>query len=294
MSRLAIKGHATRGKEIIEILGMLGGKNQNNVYSGKDTFHYYFIDNETGYIRTKLYTDDCWTKLTYIIFTLEEFLEKYPYKIGDKVIIKHKNQEAIVDKVVWCCDTITYWLKYNGFIEGNWRVEHLQPYKEEIMENKSNDNWAKWDLPDGYEFQDKDGNIINTSVIKLVKKQQQYPQQYPKTYKECCEILDLNTLDNDAQGYEADLIIRFQELLIARNAYWKIAGEQMGLGKPWEPDFTNDNEERYGIYTASNKVVKDFCGVGDVNVILTFPTEEMRDAFYENFKDLIEECKELL
>ena len=27
---------------------------------------------------------------------------------------------------------------------------------------------------------------------------------------------------------------------------------------------------------------------------LSFPTEEMRDAFYENFKDLIEQCKELL
>ena len=30
------------------------------------------------------------------------------------------------------------------------------------------------------------------------------------------------------------------------------------------------------------------------NKILAFPTEEMRDAFYENFKDLIEQCKELL
>ena len=30
------------------------------------------------------------------------------------------------------------------------------------------------------------------------------------------------------------------------------------------------------------------------NSILVFPTKEMRDAFYENFKDLIEECKELL
>ena len=30
------------------------------------------------------------------------------------------------------------------------------------------------------------------------------------------------------------------------------------------------------------------------NAILAFPTEEMRDAFYENFKDLIEQCKELL
>ena len=57
---------------------------------------------------------------------------------------------------------------------------------------------------------------------------------------------------------------------------------------------SNCDEERYGIYTAANKVVKDFCGVGDVNTILTFPTEEMRDAFFENFKDLIEKCKELL
>ena len=30
------------------------------------------------------------------------------------------------------------------------------------------------------------------------------------------------------------------------------------------------------------------------NIILTFPTEEMRDTFYENFKELIEQCKELL
>jgi hypothetical protein len=28
--------------------------------------------------------------------------------------------------------------------------------------------------------------------------------------------------------------------------------------------------------------------------LLVFPTSEMRDAFYENFKELIEECKELL
>ena len=28
--------------------------------------------------------------------------------------------------------------------------------------------------------------------------------------------------------------------------------------------------------------------------ILSFPTKEMRNVFYENFKDLIEQCKELL
>ena len=34
MTELAIRGHATRGKEIIELLEMLGGKN-------KDDFHFF-------------------------------------------------------------------------------------------------------------------------------------------------------------------------------------------------------------------------------------------------------------
>ena len=122
---------------------------------------------------------------------------------------------------------------------------------------------------------------------------------YPKTYEECEKVLryDSHRLDNmgvTVQGYKWELIRAFQILIICRDAYWKIAGEEIGLGKPWKPDFTNDDEERYGIYIAANKVVKDFGGVGDVNTILTFPTEEMRDAFYENFKELIEQCKELL
>lgn len=29
-----------------------------------------------------------------------------------------------------------------------------------------------------------------------------------------------------------------QTLLICRNAYWKMAGEQMGFGKSWEPNWT--------------------------------------------------------
>lgn len=117
--------------------------------------------------------------------------------------------------------------------------------------------------------------------------------QYPKTYEEC-----------EASGFSSNPVIvaqaqgaclcSFAKLIVLRNAYWKIAGEQMGLGKPWKPDFTNNDEERYGIYTLANKVERDFCGVGDVNMILSFPTEEMRDAFYECFKELIEVCKELL
>jgi hypothetical protein len=98
-------------------------------------------------------------------------------------------------------------------------------------------------------------------------------------------------MDNDAQGYEADLIIRFQELLIARNAYWKIIGDEMGLDKPWEPDFKDDSD-KYFICYLKDEIWKS--NIKDCNRFLVFPTEKIRDEFYENFKDLIKGCKNLI
>ena len=150
-------------------------------------------------------------------------------------------------------------------------------------------------LPEGYIFKDENGNIINATKIVLEKKK----KEYPKTYYECCCVLGLNTMDNDAQGYKCELIIRFQELLIARDSYWKIAGEEMGLGKPWKPDWENSEERRYSIVNIEGDInlpektlTKWILKV--TNKILVFPTEEMRDTFYKNFKELIEQCKELL
>ena len=40
--------------------------------------------------------------------------------------------------------------------------------------------------------------------------------------------------------------------------------------------------------------LSELCKAHEYTFTLAFPTEEMRDAFYENFKELIEECKELL
>ena len=91
-------------------------------------------------------------------------------------------------------------------------------------------------------------------------------------------------------GYNK-LLSAFTELLIFRDAYWKIAGEQMGLGKPCKPDW-NTNELKYIIYYENDRLW--FNDEISRNTILAFPTEEMRDAFYENFKNLIEQCKELL
>lgn len=144
------------------------------------------------------------------------------------------------------------------------------------------------EIPKDYILKDENGNVINATKIVWEKKK----KEYPKTYEECCEILDI--IDNRPpwHGYRSVQLKIFQKLLICRDAYWKIAGEDMGLGKPWEPNWTNEHQVKYTIYTVGNDVIRH---VGNyIHTILAFPTEEMQDAFYENFKELIEQCKELL
>ena len=139
-----------------------------------------------------------------------------------------------------------------------------------------------------YEFVLKEGKTY------FVKKK----PQYPKTYEECCEIMGIKypVVGGKPDGlgastYRITAIRPLIYLLICRDAYWKIAGEEMGLGKPWEPDWSSC-EEKFCITNFKNKQI--FNEIQYYSRILAFPTEEMRDAFYENFKDLIEQGKELL
>jgi hypothetical protein len=126
-----------------------------------------------------------------------------------------------------------------------------------------------------YEIKEEDGKIF--AVLKKPK--------YPATYDKCCNMLNAN----EFVGYE--LMANFPKLINARNAYWQIAGEELELGKPWKPNWTTF-EGMPAIFRFRYNIV---CGsVKNQHCLLVFPTEEMRDAFYENFKDLIEKCKELL
>ena len=365
--KLAIKGHKTRGKKVIRLLEMLGGKNIHN-YVGTSN-ECYTIDNNT--ICT-IYTsvakiDNC------VIFTLEEFEEKFPYKVGDKVITKDKFIGTIRD-IRWQGD-IVYTVQVSTTAQITYQKEDLQPYKEELtMKNKSKliniqpklvgnecvhfpiptnmklevkdgmcylyrdcgeqckregvnlqkmerkldealeketkesleefffgdpepepkapilsnrydyaEGKCGYVIPDGYEFDCiKEG--FQTEIILKPKK-----PTYPKDYKECCEVLGYSgnyniilTTDIDCKLFNA-----LYRLKVCRDAYWKLAGKEMGLDKPWEPDWDNLSTTHEfikinkGCFTHSSRV-------------LVFPTPEMRDAFYENFKDLIEQCKEVL
>lgn len=114
--------------------------------------------------------------------------------------------------------------------------------------------------------------------------------RYPKTYAECCEVLFPSSIELGkvlTSGYNCEKLKKFGELLICRYAYWKIAGD-------WE-EKRKGKAMHYVIYsTLLGEVVKDKMPNCIANCLLDFPSEEMRDAFYENFKELIENCKDLL
>ena len=67
----------------------------------------------------------------------------------------------------------------------------------------------------------------------------------------------------------------------------------MGLDKPWEPEYVALEDNTYFTIQTFNGEI-DRSATSHRNAILAFTTIEMRDVFYKNFKDLIEQCKELL
>lgn len=319
--KLAIKGHSTRGNEVIELLGMMGGKEPND-FKCSNPNKFYYILNE--YI--------CWDYIgpeeidKYTIFTLEEFWEKYPFKIGDKVIDEADGCPGVVCEMKWDegLSDMKYCVSFGNGIDFGWfandsinyfkinKNENLEEtqtkrdidkaefmIKHMILPNKMDDK-LEYEIIDGYEFDKVENGKI---ILKPIK------TEYPKTYKECCDVLFIPPYYNlryhtYERGYNeyatSNTLLSLQDklntlgkLLICRKAYYKIAGEEMGLDKPWEPKRCY-GEEIFFIYCDRVNGINIGRGFPTDNYLLTFPTVEMRDAFYKNFKDLIETCKELL
>ena len=302
MTTLVLKGHSTRCVEVIQLLVMLSAKSQ---YTGTFKGFYYWIE-DGQVISSDIPPENS------MIFSLEEFLEKYPYKVGDKVKAWINGYYGVfnIQDITW--DSIAKEVKYRIHDYWWYSVENLQPYKEVIMEkNQPPKTQAEVDkylqehsvknvmnVVDIETCLEMDGLklpenvVINSKGIGSIQFIQWYEKpQYPKTYDECCNILGIEDRENGYCGYEYELLGEFQKLYICRNAYWKIAGEEMGLDKPWEPNWNNVSD-KHCIYFVSGEIWLTECQTRQCT--LAFPTKEMRDVFYNNFKDLIEKCKELL
>lgn len=129
--KLAIKGHPERGKEVIKLLEMLGGKNDLQL-KGDQAFQ-YFITNAgkiRNYIEVKCY-----------VISLDEFEAKYPYKVGDKVLYLNGRKEwleGIIDKMIWNenNNTLIYYVNsIDGTSAGPAPTMFLKPMKQKELKD---------------------------------------------------------------------------------------------------------------------------------------------------------------
>jgi len=299
MAQLAIKGHKTRGKEVIALLEMLGGKNESLIpYDGRETASSYRITDD-GYIVSSRF---CPNKkgVKYQTYTLEEFEKEFPFKMGDEVVCEMPGFG--VCKIVcmrWSegNNEVSYLIQRRTERElySMWVcVQDLRSYNPETVDTSPdkakapslerqdyNKGRCGYKIPEGFEF-DK---VENGEIILKPKK-----KALPRTYEECCEVIGISRHDVEIdlpQPYQQNMFNLFK-LLICRDAYWKLADDwSFKIGG-------NSQEVVHGITVWGTGIMKDFYHALNCNRILVFPTEDMRDAFYENFKDLINECKELL
>ena len=137
------------------------------------------------------------------------------------------------------------------------------------------------DLKDKYDVE------IKNNMVYIFKKK----MKLPTTYEECCTIKHCDPDFYVDTHLYSNTLGSLYKLLICRDAYWNIAGEELGLEKAWEPVW-DESEDLYTVHTFNGEI--RLSGTSHRNAILVFPTEEMRNIFYDNFKDLIEKCKELL
>lgn len=266
MSKLTIRGSVNRGHEVIGLLEKLGGKNNDN-YKGSEESWVYFIG-ENYKIEWEYY------KVGDNSLTIEEFSEKFPYRIADSVMVNgvecfitdwfwHISSASIRYKVFHKPGSIT-----NGYYETN-QLEPC-PDKENVDERSVEYAFDKEIISfetaekDKYELELGDYKIkVEDGKTYVVRKK----MQYPKTFEECCRIVNASpdiklmydTSKGQAYAYDIDnlqIYNHLRRLSICHEAYWKVVAQKIEMGE-------------------------------HVNM------EEIGEKFREDFKDLVEKCEKI-
>lgn len=124
--KIAIQGHPTRGKEVIQILESLGGKN-NGYYGNNPKLYYEVHENSIVTMYTKS------NNIKY--YTLEEFEKEFPFKVGD--IVKYITSTCTIKEYGFMNNEPVYVVKSTELnIIATIPVKLFKPYKEMKKEKK--------------------------------------------------------------------------------------------------------------------------------------------------------------
>ena len=243
-----------------------------------------------------------------IVFTIDEFFEKFPYKIGDKVCYIPLSYNYTIIGMRWSdkFNEVYYKLSEDDCFElddvsakqlSNCKKEG----KEEIMEERKyaglrldvdqDDKLATEVTIDGGKITPPENYLIGKitkvddgMLVEFVKKQ----PRYPRTYKECCKALDFKEENISFYTHSSISDIKFKnlyKLYVCRNAYWKVSNYQGP-----EPG----TEFYWLYYDIANREIKKEHGRPSSSMFMSFPDESTTDKFAEYFGDLLNICREFL
>lgn len=299
--KLAIQGHPTRGKEVIQIFKDLGTESLMD-HTGSHIDWVYFRDDSLSPNKLIVSTDIAFLKgYGYKVHTLEEFETQFPFKIGDKVI-DHEGDVAIITGFAYIEEKLGYSLQYeNG--RGTATSGILKPYKE--MKEERNITLT---LDKAKEWYKKGGELKEIALQAFTEKEL---NPLPKSWKEFCDqysnindteyFIDtysnierlnnvvhnhcrlMNTDKNICPSKEsAESHLAMIQLEQLRNCWWN----------SWGPDWNDDQQPKYCVtyYHGEFKIRALY----EARHFLSFPTREMAEEFLKCFKDLIEKAGDLI
>lgn len=299
--KIAIQGHPTRGKEVIQILESLGGNNLHIMEgSGSDCCYYIdscfnINDNPTIFVE----------QVGYKIYTLEEFEKEFPFKIGDIVFT-----------------TITKNMKtttFKGVVKNIHFDDSIYPYHcsfedsetcslggmDVIVKCKTNELFKMQKernitltLEKAKEWYNKGGEL---KEIALQAFKEEELNSLPRSWEEFvestkftfnCSLEYINgighwsnsCLPNKAIGESSEIWDKYVALfqLEQLRNYWI-----QNRTYKWD-----DHSLKYQIKFMRNQY--EILALKCVRNFLTFPTREVAEEFLECFRDLIEQAGDLI
>lgn len=292
---LGFYGHPERSNDIIERLHQLGAWDSDSwIDLKKDSanpekiIYIIFAGNKSTFLIHSLNKKNFLENNkpeNHAIFEIDSFDSLYDIKVGDIVRVWPENFEERVTGFKFNPQTrkINFRLS-SGKIKDYYSLTKTNSMKKKEInlenfvkiESKGTGHLISINVPEGYKI-----SSIDTDTGQIEVKKENLAK-LPKTYEECCRILgilqrpkisyhssvpgEFSTRNQTGQFemYFYSLSIQFKELLICRNAYWKVLGIDGVL---------------------SNGVKSDKLGV--LKDLIPMPSEEILDEFYETFKDSI-------
>jgi len=149
----------------------------------------------------------------------------------------------------------------------------------------------KIEIPQGYEI-DKEKSTFESIVFKEIKK------RLPKNWEELDRVqgyyIQSNSRVNQSSVSATDEntnVFATKEQAEAAVAMAQLSQLMKVYNDGWKPDW-NDHEFKYCIYFIGNDIREE--SLQNSRTFLSFKDEEIRNLFFENFRELIEQAKPLL